>query len=241
MILKHDIGLIGDCVATFPIMIDIAKQQGSLGVVMPEGKAINELFDLLPKEHNLYRAQPDSDITLHLDLHEAFKYGDKYKLNMGQCYHHQVGLSTPKTCQKVTFNFNPVPWYVPFYVLAPFSRSLPEDQKWQREKWQQLVDKMDHVDFVLLGDSRYDDPKFVEGPHVYSVFDTSMHNVLGILSTSLGVISVVTGISHLAFHANVKNYLFVNQGAWGKNPDGIYMDKYIPSITVDEVINILKK
>lgn len=94
--------------------------------------------------------------------------------------------------------------------------------------------------FIIFGNSKYDDPEFIKQPNCSVCFDNKFETVCSIMKQSKGLISVVTGISHLAYALSVKNYLFVNQGMWGKNPEAIYMDKNIHDITVDEVYNLLK-
>jgi ADP-heptose:LPS heptosyltransferase len=238
MIVKNDNSLIGDFIGTIPAMIELSKQELQLGVICADSVA--ELLEMIPKKYGIKRVFADS-WDREFNLHGAFALADgEKKLHMIQANYHFVGLPVPENIPRpeLEVNGHPTPSYD--YCLSPFTRSLPENQKWQRHKWQELIDRMPGKEFVLLGGPG-DDPSFIAGNNLTIHFNRPIELASRYMKYCRhGLISVVTGTSHLAYALNVKNYLFFNQGLWGKNPEAVLMEKYIPDITVDEVINILK-
>ncbi len=110
-------------------------------------------------------------------------------------------------------------------------------------KWQELVNTLPDKKFCLFGNSLYDDPSFIEGDNVTSVFDQPFEVVANImLKSKEGLISVVTGISHLAFHLGVKNILLTNQNmTWGNNPEAVMIKENITFLTTDNLIENITK
>lgn len=239
MTLKNPIGLIGDFIGSIPVMIDLAKRDGGLNVIIhPEAE---KLWSLIPKKYNIQKTEPGAKWDKELDLSSAFKYANIMNLHMIQAHYFFVDLPVPKTIPRPELSYISNMHYVTDYIIAPFSRSLPAEQLWQKEKWQQMVNIMQDKQFVFFGNSSYDDKEFLKGPNVRYMFDMSFDNVCLTMKNAIhGVISVVTGISHLAFALNVPNYLFINQGTWGKNPEAEIFDGYIPNITVQQVVRTLR-
>jgi ADP-heptose:LPS heptosyltransferase len=236
MILRNDNDLIGDFLGTIPAMIELSKQ-GPLEVILKD--SVSELFNMIPKHHGIKRSDKDEhDLSFHLQ--SSFNYADQHNLHMLQANFENIGLPAPSYVPKPELRYMTMQSPVFDYVLAPFSRSLPMEQKWDKSKWQELVNRMPDKSFCLLGSIFHDYPDFITGDNVTPIFSQPMAYVCNLLKQSNnGLISVVTGISHLAHALDVKNYLFVNQGVWGKNPDAVCLDKHIPDIEVDEVIGIL--
>lgn len=235
VVIRNDNHLIGDFIGTIPAMIEMAK--GSpVEVICPDATA--ELLAMIPQKYGIRRAgavDPDKAF----DLHGAFALADgAKKLHMIQANFHFMGLPIPEDIPVPELQITPedVPEFD--YILSPFSRSLPEGEKWQQDKWQALVNAIPGKRFALLGSSRHDDANYLTG--VTPIFDQSMNYVANVLQRARdGLISVVTGTSHLAYALRVKNYLFFNQGLWGKNPDAILLDRPIRDISVQEVIQKL--
>lgn len=225
MIIRNDNDLIGDFIGTIPAM-----QAAGAPVVIKDH--MTELFGMA----GLRRSYDEP--THSFDLHESFAYADKNSLHMIQSNFAQIGLPVPKYVPRPVLNFHEIYTAKYDYVLAPFSRSLPKDQLWQREKWQALVNAMPDKRFCLMGSLVHDDPSFVTGANVTSMFGQSWVVVCNIMKRS-ELISVVTGLSHLAYALGVKNYLFFNQGRWGQNPEAVLMQKHIPDITVEEVVRTI--
>lgn len=225
MIIQNDNDLIGDFLGTVPAM-----QAVGADVIVKD--SVFELFRMT----GLKQAFDNPD--KHFDLHASFAYADKNNLHMIQSNFAQIGLPVPKDVPRPKLTFHEIYCKKFDYVLAPFSRSLPKEQLWQREKWQALVNAMPEKSFCLMGSQTHDDPEYVTGPNVTPMFGKSWTVVCNIMKRSQ-LISVVTGLSHLAYALEVKNYLFFNQGRWGQNPDAVLMQKHIPDITVEEVMRTI--
>lgn len=231
MVLKNDIDLIGDFLGTIPAMVELSKQE-PLHVIIND--KVEGLFDLIPKKYGIKRVY-DKPYDKAFDLHAAFKLASIENLHMIQSYFPFVGLPIPNNIPRPELEFDKTEPCTKYdYILAPFSRSLPPEQLWQQEKWVELVKSMPDKQFILFGNSKYD-TNFINEPNCVSVFDRPFDVVCNLIQQSKAVISVVTGISHLCFALDKTNYLFFNQGLWGKNIDAICFDGLIPNISVDEV------
>lgn len=249
MIVKNNIGLIGDTLGMFPFLIDLAKKHQGIILIL-EGSAfgLKNLFELIPKKYNIKIVDenfqlPENEQVINLNLVRAFNFSVKNKIHMTQSYYEQACLPTPPTPLKPELDipFVSVPQYD--YALAPFSRSLPEYQKWQQDKWNKLVDSMPDKKFVVFGDDRHDPKDFIFiKDNVEHMYGKSLIEVMNVMKKCRnGVISVITGISHIAYAIDVKCYLFNNQPmAWGNNFDAIQMKKRIPDITPEEVLQVLQ-
>ena len=231
MVLRNDIDLIGDFLGTIPAMIEVTKKE-PLQVIINDKVA--GLFDLIPKKYGIervYEGQHDKAF----DLQIAFKFASIANLHMIQSHFAFVGLPIPINIPRPELEFDKLVSYLKYdYILAPFSRSLPPEQLWQQAKWIELVRSMPDKKFILFGNSKHD-TNFINEPNCAVVFDRPFDVVCNLIQQSEAVISVVTGISHLCYALNKTNYLFFNQGLWGKNVDAICFDGLIPNISVEEV------
>jgi ADP-heptose:LPS heptosyltransferase len=235
-------GLIGDTLSTVPVMIDLAKEFNGLDVLATNGFG-HWIYDLIPSKYNIRRieALDDSQYTMELNISDAFAFSHEDNMYMSQCYHHQVGLLTPSQPPKPELDVPESKHQSYDWILAPFGRSAPEDQKWQNEKWQQLIYKLkEKGDSVcVFGNSTYDfKDQFYD---CTLIFDRTMVEVLDILrKAKKGCISIMTGISHACFAMDTPNYILCNQwGNWGRIPTGKFLETYIPEITVDDVLNFI--
>lgn len=203
--------LIGDFIGTIPAM-----QALPAGTEFIIKHPMAELLELarLPRCNEIGADKA-------FDLHGAFALADKKQLHMNQANFHFVGLPVPEEIPRAKLYIKPEVVPVFDYVLAPFSRSLPPEQKW--DHWQSLVNAMPDKKFALLGNSTYDGEGYVTGDNVTPIFNRSMNYVSNVLLQSGGLISGVTGISHLAFALGVKNWLFFEQGTWAKSPEAILL------------------
>ena len=132
------------------------------------------------------------------------------------------------------------------YVLAPFSRTLGSEQqwaceqRWPREHWQRLVDSMPGCSFCVIGHNR--DPRgYLSGSNLTEKYGEPFPRVASLLlQVRKGLVSVVSGPSHFAFHLSVTNYLLSRQhGAWGNYPDAIRIPDFCPTTDPERVREIL--
>lgn len=234
-------GLIGDFLGTIPAMQKLSENELVFVRVHPEAK---ELFELIRSKRLIDDYVSNAVIEMckkvTLSSSEAFQIASKKSYYMSQAYMEQAGLEVPEVAPKANLSFKEWENVTKCdYILSPFAKSLPPDQKWPREKWQQLVDNLPDKKFVMIG-SASDDSTFIHGKNVIVELNHPFDYICNLFKYSKGLISVVTGTSHLAFHLGVKNILLSNQQmTWGNQPDAIRINKHIPDITVNEVIEKL--
>jgi len=241
LVVRNDNDLIGDFIGTIPAMQELAK-----GAPMEVHCGVS-MFELLSmaglKPHAEWRRHqwtPDERGDLAFDLHAAFKLAAKDNLHMTQANFHAVGLPIPPKPVRPSFVVRRIAQPYFDYILSPFSRSLPENERWPKEYWRQLVDLMPSRQFAVIGGDN-DDHDYIPNATT-SLFGHHFTCVSNLLKEArYGLISVVTGTSHLAHALGVRNFLFCNQGPWGKNPDAIVFEGNIPSITPEQVVQKLRQ
>ena len=239
-LLKYPDGLIGDFLGAMPVMIELARQDELHVLIHPEA---NQLFELLPKKYGI-KQQPDQAIdynrVLELDISNAFTLSHQKNYYMSQSYFDCLGLPVPGIPPKAELEFELIDTYSYDYIIAPFSRSLPTTERWSKHEWQQLVNLLPGKEFCVIGHTR-DDKDFITGANVTAMFGEPIVVVINLLrNAKKGLISVVSGPSHLAFHLGVKNYLLTNQRmTWGNNPDAISISDPIPGLKAEQVIEKL--
>lgn len=238
MVLENSIGLIGDLVNTFGILKDLTSSQ-NVSIIKPV--ETDWFYDLITPTVKFKYTESDSKYS-DLDLGKAFQYGCANNLHMSQCYHVQFGLPTPEHPIRPELNVPDVEVPIYDYILAPFSRSLPEEQKWSLHKWQELGWQLEKQGYsvCVFGNSKYDQSTF----GLTNEYDRPMNEVLNIIKKCRkGVVSIVTGISHLAYAMNTKNILLSGQGdsGWGINPDGYIITGMVCDFTKEQVLRIINE
>lgn len=232
-------GLIGDFSGIIPVMIHLAKEEELHVCINPEAA---HLFRLIPKKYNI-KLQNDSvtyERIIELDIHKAFEISEMHNYYMSQAHFAYLNLPVPKMPPKAEFEFelSDEPEYD--FIIAPFSRSLPAEQCWPKMCWQQLVELMPGSSFCIIGHAR-DEKNLANGSNVFEMYDKPIVNIMNVLKkASKGLISVVSGPSHLAFHLGIKNYLLTNQpSAWGNNPEAVKISDHIPELKAEKLVEVL--
>jgi hypothetical protein len=232
-------GLIGDFLGTIPAMQKLAEKDELLVKIHPE---IEGLFKLIENDRikGTFDSMSGKDF-IKLSNVEAFKESSKLNCYMSSAFMVAAGLDFPKVSPKAKLTYEINTSTLPIgpidYLISPFARSLSESNKWQREKWQELVKKLPDKTFGVLGNYKYDDPMYINSPNVQNFYSLSFDVLCRLFKNCKALISVVTGTSHLAFHLGVKNILLTNQTmAWGNNPDAIKITDQIPDLKVETVI-----
>lgn len=234
-------GLIGDFLGVIPVIIDLSKRDELHVKIHPEATTI---FSMIPKKYNIKLQEREDtfyDIILKMDISRAFTISSEKNYYMSQAHFAFLGLQVPEPPLKAELEFEEIRMFAYDYIIAPFSRSLPANQCWQREEWQRLVELMPESTFCIIGHER--DPKnYVLGPNVSEMYNEPLVKVINLMkSAKQGLISVVSGPSHLSFHLGVKNYLLSNQNMkWGNNPEAIRLEDYIPELKAERVVELLR-
>lgn len=251
-------GLIGDFLGTVPVMQEIAlRHDGANVIIHPEAEG---LFALIPEDYKLNRVYEDKgeyENSYKIDSSIAFGIGCQAGLYMSQAHFKYFGFPVPKEAPKAHLKYiynSHGSNHVCDFLVSPFARSLPEDQKWSKENWLTLFSLFPTKKFGILGNSKYDDPDYFidtrdavypEGAYskpgnIINIYNAPFDTLCGIFKSTGTLISVVTGTSHLAFHLGVKNILLSSQQmSWGNNPDAIRINKNVQDITVKEVVDKL--
>lgn len=240
--LENTEGLIGDFLGTIPVMQALAKKTPLLVKYHPEAA---QVIGLIPKSYGIVWIKElpaiESDRWFkRLNIQQAFQLAWDQGLYMSQTYFPQVGLPIPypEPAADLTFPDMEVP--LADYVLAPFSRSLPDNEKWPQQEWNNLVKLLPDKKFVVIGSSA-NDPNFITGPNVQNMYGSPLAEVCNLMLKSKGgLISVVSGPSHLAFHIGAKNILLTNQqSAWGNNPRAVQVRDTLSTLKAEKLVKIL--
>ena len=239
-LLKYNHGLIGDFLGILPVMVALAKQDELHVNIHPEAEHI---FDLVPSKYNIKLQDKDEalyDRVLELDVNKAFNISHQKNYYMSQAHFAYLGLPVPEQPSKAELEFEPAEVPQCDFVLAPFSRSLPPQERWPKERWQQLTSLLPDKSFCVIGHDR-DERDYVTGANVLQMYNYPVVTVINLLKKARkGLISVVSGPSHLAFHLGVKNYLLTNQNmTWGNNPDAVKITDPIPELRPEKVAQLL--
>lgn len=231
----------GDFLGSIPIMETIALEDNGADVILHHES--EDLFTLIPEFYNIKKVDSQKkgyDKIYKISCSGAFGIGNA-DLYMTQAHFRFLGMKIPDKPPKADLNYDSqIPIKPIDYLISPFSRSLSNDDKWQKEKWQELVVKLKDKTFGVLGNYKYDDPMYINGPNVTNFYSLEAKTLCKLFKNSKTLISVVTGTSHLAFHLGVRNILLTNQNMnWGNNPEAIMIKQYVPKITVDQIIEKL--
>ena len=228
--------LIGDFLGCLPALQALAETED---VYIPHVEECEPLYKLIPNSCCVFPKHVEAIKhrmpTMHIDLSEAFSDASKHNLYMSQAFFKQLGLHTPVLSPKAKLKYTQCK-YTNQYFISPFARSLPEEQKWAQHQWNLFVLIHPDKQFVVLGNTTYDVPNFITGSNVRDCYDKPLTTVAGLLKASNGLISVVTGTSHLAFHLGVRNIVLNNQNmTWGTNPEGIHIRTPIQQLKPHEL------
>jgi hypothetical protein len=230
LLIKNMPALIGDFLGVAPSLIQFSNYND---VFVDNADNLNGLTDLLPIK--IFQNQ-EIHKTIFVDMDSAFKRASQYNWYMTQAFMDNLGMPVPSIPPKAKLIFDKEEVESYDYLLSPFSRCLPESDKLPVHVWQDFVNKFP-AKYALLGNSKFDDPNFIQG--VTPVFDLPFSKVCNLYEKCKALISVVTGTSHLAFHLGTKNILLVNQNmTWGTNPDALCIRKRILTIKAEDIIQI---
>lgn len=224
-------GLIGDFLGSIPAMQALGKTDKLVVEIHPEAEKLVSLID--NPDEIVFTTQPSGGHIAHtIYSATAFPIATGNNWYMSQAFFRQVGLEVPLVPPKAKLKYDDVNVPTFDYIISPFARSLPDRQKVTKSIWKELVDLMPDKTFCVIGTSVHDRSDFILRPNVWAMFDCNFEAVCNLLiKARYGLISVVTGTSHLAFHLGVKNWILNNQDfKWGTNPDGYSLRHDIPSL-----------
>lgn len=245
-------GLIGDTFGTLPLIKEIALEAQAKREECFVGchREAWPIIQLLPKKYQVRNIDDAGEgiggKAYVVDLQAAFHFTEKKQVYMTQAYYHTVGRPIPYLPERPELELDEslVECHasVADFGLAPFARSLPPNQRWPKERWQDFVEAFPNRQFLLYGSShRGDDINLVSGPNVKPYFDHSIEELcLSIRGLRNGLISVSTGPSHIAYAVGTRNYLMINQGAFAKNPDAVSIEDPVSTLSSQRVIDVIR-
>lgn len=235
-------GLIGDFLGSVSAIQALGKTDKLVVQVHPEAMKLVPLI-ANPDEIVFTDRPVGGHVVKTIHSATAFSIATAKDLYMSQAYFEQVGLPIPSVAPKALLQYDYVDVPLYDYIISPYARSLPDNQKWSKENWQALVDSMPDKTFCVIGSKEHDDPSFMPtAMNVYGLYGVNFNYLCNLLiSSTKGLISVVTGTSHLAFHLGVKNWILNNQDfKWGTNPDGYSLRTPIPQLSAKELKSFLE-
>jgi ADP-heptose:LPS heptosyltransferase len=229
--------LIGDFLGCLPALQRLAKHNN---VYIQHSDECQSLYSLIPTSYSIYPVyMQDKPATFTVNISNAFTNASINNWYMSQAFLKEFNLPVLTTAPKADLAYNLLQQNN-FYFISPFARSLPPEQKWSNANWHEFVNMNKDKKFIVLGNSKYDEHNYIIGDNVADLYDMPLTDVASRLKASNGLISVVTGTSHLAFHLGVKNIVLNNQDmTWGRNPDGIHITKNIQKLKPIELSEYL--
>lgn len=206
---------IGDFLATIPAMMKLSENHDVFLTVHP---GLQELAQLLPYQIKLGTIE-NPERTYIIDINAAYATGWEAGLHMTQAYYPQFELPIPESPQRplLIVPNEDVPIYD--FVIAPYAMSLPWGQLWTIEKWNQLIEYYPDKKFALLAGPN--DSRFFNHTNLTQYHGESWIKVANLISKAKTVITVVTGLSHLAHALDARHVLFINQPEWAQNQNAI--------------------
>jgi hypothetical protein len=235
ILIKNCPSLIGDFLGIAPALQKLAKNNN---VYVDTSYEIDSLLELVSSRHNIFKQKNIVyDKKIDINITEPFTMAHHSNLYMTQAFCRYLGVEY-SGIPKADLDYSSGGFqYEDFYVISPFARSLPPDQKLSMNVWQEVINHSGKH-FIVLGNSKHDMNTL---NRTLTLFDKPFDHVCQVLRNCKGLISLVTGTSHLAFHLGVKNILLTNQGTtgWGVNPDAVKITKHIPTITAEDIIKHL--
>lgn len=237
MILKNDIGLIGDLVNTFPLMYYLSKKEPLKVIPHPEAKGI---YNLMNPSYRIELVEGE-EYDLEINILSAFSIARDNNLHMTQAYFASCGLPVPKTPIKPDLYWKKEECEYVDIIISPFSRSLPEKHKPTLSQWIEIIEAFPDKKILLLGNSKHDNPLPFLFDNVEIFFDNPLEVVLNRMNNCGVLVSVVTGTSHLAYSVGCKNILLTKQGTsgWGINPDAICIENFETDLIIKTIKNEL--
>jgi hypothetical protein len=227
--LKNTFFSIGDMVCSFPAMANIAKEAKKVYIdIAPYHEyaqnKMEELFELFPKKYNVekYHDNIICDETVIIPG-PAGEYSKEYmndKIHMTQVNFKYSGQRIPKCPVQPEMQIPYIKTESYDYLIAPYAYSLMQPDYLSREIWQELIDAFPNRTFGIFGQSNHDF-KFLSGKNITYVFDRSYIEVANIMRRSGPLISVITGLSHLAYALGTPHIQLTNQTFWSINPNAI--------------------
>lgn len=248
---KNNFYSIGDMICSFPILVALIKETKKVYVEISSydktmQSKMEELFELFPKKYKFEKYDENISYDEKVIIPgPAATYSYEYytnKIHMTQIHFKHAKMKIPK---------NPIQpeLQVPYmktdsydYLIAPYAYSLTPIEFLPFSEWQKLIDAFPDRKFGIFGQKKLDENR-LNGDNVTHIFDKSYVEVANIMKRSGPLISVVTGIGHLAYALGTPHIQLTNQLFWSINPNAIARieSRTISLFPAKSLINIIKR
>jgi ADP-heptose:LPS heptosyltransferase len=236
-----NLGLIGDCIAAMPFLHELSKTKHVIA-----GPNLNRwVLDGIdfPIAFDSELEIKDSRYVLEASRSWAYcaQHGSKH--HMAQGHFLLNGLEAPS-----------LPYSVPLeleecnldsgIIIAPFSVSDHNGNKfWPVRNWIELAKNF--PDPVYVVGSSKDDFNWTLGTNVWPIAGRSMAFVSSLLKKSKMLVSIDTGISHLAHMLGIKNHALLYSPAvppnFVANPWGTFVYDFPSNVKVETMLQLCQQ
>ncbi|MDE1905109.1 MAG: hypothetical protein KGH75_01480 [Rhodospirillales bacterium] len=239
-------GLIGDSISCLEFLKHIRNTYGSVEF----GPGFNKwVFDGLQLDksytfnENLTKEEADFCISCSNSWQWCYS---KQRCHMSEGHFYYNNITPPS-----------LPYSFPFLqnecnldkgiVFAPFSRTDDNGSKfWNLNNWLALAKNLPKPIYVL-GSSTHDDMSILDNQEgVIKLFDQDCKSVVSLLKSCKMLVSIDTGISHLAHYLGMKNhvllYPIVSMQKFANNPNTVYeVYDWPKNVSVDRMLEMCNK
>jgi len=209
--------LIGDALSGVQWMKYLCDEHRTDALVV--GGFNHLVADLLePSYPFIYAAEDlpgDYAAIYHVNVAELLRYSGQ--VHMCQSFFKAAGKPLPELPLTLDLRCEPS-GLKPGVVVAPYSRSdFNHNKFWPHDRWISVIRALrdgGQIDRVyVVGASGVDDPCPYVAEDVEPVFDRPLSQVLSLMRSSPLVMTIDTGISHLAHYGGVENHVLLSPGS----------------------------
>lgn len=208
-------GLIGDALSTVPWMQYLCEEHNTDAVVV--GGFNRLVADVLgPSYRFTFQEEATGFFDAEYLVSVAALFGYSGQTHMCQCFFRAAGKPEPALPLTLDLRVEPC-GLPPGAVIAPYSRSDWQGNKfWPHERWIAVVERLRNDGLLgtayVLGANGTDDPAPYVAADIEPVFDRPLAQVLDLLKRAPLVLTIDTGISHLAHYGAVERHVLLYPG-----------------------------
>jgi ADP-heptose:LPS heptosyltransferase len=255
MILINGNYKIGDCLYSFPAIIELAKQNNGLYIQMyHEG-----MWELLPKEK--YNIKKLNDLeheriphlsTWPVKIIDAWTNEPPHiftGMHASQGYFDLLGLPVPPEIPIVEIEYPEIKLddsMIYDYIFAPFSISDDGHKEWRPySQWEVLAEKLQPAKIAIFANK--EQPQFMQKDYIDWLVNIDLKLVCNIIkNVKKCVVTIDSGPSHLTHGVGANHVLIyphVTPPNWAKNPrnNSIQVQANVRDLSVDRVLEAINK
>jgi hypothetical protein len=232
---------VGDFLCTVPFMLDYLKTNEATGKL--HGNFNRWAFEGLATTSKTILSSVDvASDEIKVLCSDALAHHNKTggHLHMAQCYYDMNGLAVPPL--PLMIDIEPVKVNSVDVVFCPFSSSGRDAKTWPLDRWRLLKELLGAQTICAIASSKCggDDIKTLSDMGFDMVVDQPCSLVASLLKTTRLLVTVETGIGHLAQFLGLKNVVMLDPAyphwKFANYPAARTIRKSVGDITVDEVL-----